>query len=470
MKIIRIICIILACCVMLCNIYPVYATPQTQEMGGTGAAGCNTLDAEVPYLGTARLVENVGAAFLYETKSDTLMYAWNPDMQIYPSSMVKIITAYYAVLHGNPEDVVTVTETALASVPYDAVSADLQAGEKMLLEDLIYCMMVGSANDAASVIAEHIGGSEEEFVEQLNIFLEDMGCTATTLKNPHGLHNPEQVSTVRDLARVVAAASKNEEFTKYFSAIERIVPATNMSQTRNLSSSNLIMDSSNNNYDERVTGGRTGIADDGSRCLATAAKSDELELICIVTGAQSTFAENGNTEVFGGFKETTELYNLVFGNYKSVQVLYEGQTICQRTVINGECDVVLGSETAVSAILPGGVTQSDLSFRYNDYYESLEAPLESGRQLSGLEIWYGNMCIAEAELVAMNPVRSYVETTEQLVIEERKSNALAIILISVLSAVSVVVLAFVLIRMYKRWVKRKKVNANKHHKHERRNR
>ena len=156
MKLFRKFYAVVALCVLLClMIQPVFATQQT--------------DTQVQFnqttlLGTSQLITNAKAVVLYEYSTETFMYAWNADTQMYPSSMVKIITAYYAVLHGNPEDVVTVTETALANVPYDAVSADLQPGEEILLEDLIYCMMVGSANDAASVIAEHIGCSEEEYL------------------------------------------------------------------------------------------------------------------------------------------------------------------------------------------------------------------------------------------------------------------------------------------------------------------
>lgn len=459
-KIIR-ICIILVCCAVFCNPFSVSAAPETHNGAVINQSGCNNLDATVPYLGTDRLVENVATAFLYEKKSDTLMYAWNPDTQIYPSSLVKVITAFYAIKEGNLEDVVTVTEDSLANLPYDAMSADLKPGEKLTLKDLIYCMMVGSANDAAAVIATHISGSEEAFVEQLNLFAKELGCSSTTLINPHGLHDPQQVSTVRDLSRIVDAATDNETFLTFFGATEYIVPATNLSEARNYNSTNLIMDVDNNNYDARVSGGRTGIAEDGTRCLATVAKADELELICIVTGAQSTFAENGNTQIFGGFKETTALYDLVFGKYKSVQVLYKGQAISQRSVESGECDVVLGSETAVSAILPDGVTQADLTMRYNDYYESLEAPVESGMVVSRLEIWYGNMCVAETDIVTMNPVRTSEQMAGNLVIEQRKSNAFATVVVIVLCVSAAVALVWIAVIMYGRWMRNKKKAAKK---------
>lgn len=403
MKKFRILCLIL-CAVLL---VPMFMDLVSAENPAT-SSGCYGLDAGLPYLGTAQLVENVEAAFLYEKTSDTLMYAWNPDLPVFPSSLVKIITAFVALQYGNVADKVTVSEAAIANVPYDAVSAELQVGEELTLEDLIYCMLVGSANDAAAVIAHHISGSESAFVEQMNRFAQELGCTATVLKNPHGLHDEGQVSTARDLSRILSAAIENEAFQKFFGAANYIVPATNLSQERKLSSSNFLINNEKVKIykDERVTGGRTGIANDGTRCLASSAEASDLSLICVVLGSESVLAEDGNTEVYGSFKETTALYDMVFDAYKSVKVLYEGQAIRQVSVLNGECDVVLGSHSDVTAILPAEVKQEELSFRYSDMEQLPQAPIEEGQRLSDVEIWYGNMCIAQSELTAMNSVHS----------------------------------------------------------------
>ncbi|MBR4864179.1 MAG: D-alanyl-D-alanine carboxypeptidase [Oscillospiraceae bacterium] len=384
---------------------------------GESAVGTQTLDAAVSYLGNTKSVENATTVFLYETGSDTLMYAQNPDMQIYPSSLVKVLTALIAVENGDLSETVTVTQTALDSVPYDAVSVELKAGEKLSLFDLLYCMMVGSANDAAAVIAEHISGDQAAFVEEMNRYAQTLGCTATKFTNPHGLHDPEQYSTARDLARILTAATDNEDFMTFFSAVNHSVPATDLSPIRKMSSTNFLRNNEDMEiyYDSRVTGGRTGIAEDGTRCLAASAESDGLSLVCILTGAESTFDDRGNTQVYGSFKETSALLDAVFGIYRCVQVLYEGQPLKQYDVVNGTNHVVAGANTEVTAILPSDVASEHLDFRYRETAAEFRAPVAAGQKLAEVEVWYGNMCVAKSDVLAMHDVaeKPLVTETEQ---------------------------------------------------------
>ncbi len=377
---------------------------QSQQVAITDAS--YGLDGTTAFLGSGQLVENVEAAFLYEIETDTLMYAWNPDVRVYPSSLVKILTALIAVEEGDPGDVVTVKEDTLSSVPIDAVSADLQPGEEISLGDLIYCMLVGSGNDAAAVIAEHIYGDQQTFVQKMNEYAVKLGCTATQFRNVHGLHDEEQFTSARDLARIVSTALKNESFTTYFSTVNYTVPATNLSEERKLSTGNFLMnrDSMEIYYDERVTGGRTGLTEDGNRCLAASAKSNGLNLISIVMGSKSTYDDRGNTQVYGSFKETTALFDAAFSGYKASRILFKEQALKQCSVVNGSNDVILGTKVDVSTVLPDTVTLADLSFQYSNIDQGFQAPISEGQKLSDLEVWYGTVCVAKAEVFAMNSV------------------------------------------------------------------
>ena len=124
-------------------------------------SGCVTLDGQKPVYPGGQLLDTAKAVILYERNSDTLVYSWNPDTRLDPSGMNKIMTALLALEKTDPTTVLTVTRTALDSVPVGSMSAKLQKDEKITMLDLLYCMMVGSANDAAAVIAEHISGSQE---------------------------------------------------------------------------------------------------------------------------------------------------------------------------------------------------------------------------------------------------------------------------------------------------------------------
>ena len=399
------------------------------------------IDATRALISNDDLARNTDAAFLFEYSSQTLMYAWNADEAMDPASMVKIMTAMIAAEKGTLSDVVVVTESALSTVPLDAVSADLQVDELLTLEELLYCMMVGSANDAASVIAEHIGGSVEAFVQMMNTRAAELGCTNTNFTNPHGIYEESQYSTARDMARILSAAIENDTFAAVFGEIRHQVPATNKSEERDLSSGNFLMNTDEMPlyFDERVTGGRTGVAGDGSRCLAAIAQSNGMSLISIVMGSESVYEENGvKIHSYGSFKETSALFTAGFDGYKVSQILYPGQSLIQMPVQNGTSQVVLGPAESVSAVLPAGISLDNLTFKYEDDVYELAAPVTKGDDVGSLEIWNGGTCIAETNVYALNNV-SAIPTADVTDVETKSiiPHAVIIILIIVLVGVAI---------------------------------
>ena len=136
-------------------------------------------------------------------------------------------------------------------------------------------MMVGSANDAAAVIAEHIGTSQGAFVGLMNQRAKELGCENTQFMNANGLSHEEQYTTARDLAKITEAALHNEIFVELFSAIKYTVPATNKSEARELVTTNHLMSTETvrNQFDERVTGGKTGALNTTDRSLICTAES-----------------------------------------------------------------------------------------------------------------------------------------------------------------------------------------------------
>lgn len=406
-----VICLFLCLIVTLSATFMPVSATQVQLDSQTQSAAYNSsysTDAQVGILGSEQLIENAKAVFLYETNSDTLMYAWNPDEQMIPSSLVKIMTALLAIEKGTLSDAVTVTQDVLDLIPNDAVKADLVADEVMTLEDLLYCMMVGSANDAAAVIAEHVGGSQLEFVRMMNERAAELGCTGTQFTNAHGIQDNIQHTTARDVTKILDEALENEKFSEIFGTAYCVLDATNKSEERNYLTSNYLIsqDDLTIYYDSRVTGGRTGVNNDGTRCLASVSESNGMKLICVVLGSKSTYHEESLAiKSFGGFNETRELLDIGYGGYKTAQILYAGQTLVQRKVLNGSSTVSLGSDVFVSAVLPEKVTTSELTYRYTDIGTDLTAPITKGDKISSVEVWYGNLCIAQADLFAMNSVR-----------------------------------------------------------------
>lgn len=368
---------------------------------------CYSLDAVKPLLGDEELIENADSIILYEKKSNTLMYAWNADEQVSPASLVKIMTGLITAERGKMDEAVTVKESVLNQIPTDAATVGLQADEVLSVEQLFYCMMVSSANDAAAVLADHIAGSQESFVAQMNAYAKELGCTNTNFTNVHGLHDEMQYTSARDMAKILSAAMDNPLFCTVFGTDEYTVESTNKSAVRYLVTGNYLMsmDDVEYYYDSRVTGGRTGVTNDGYRNIAVSAESDTMQLVCILTGAESILAENGySVEVFGGYTEISDLLDMGFDDYQVAQVVYADQVLTQMEVVNGECDVVLGPQSVALAVLPDNAKTTDLTYRYPVTSDLPEAPIKKGDIVSSVEIWYKTTCVAQADLYAMNDV------------------------------------------------------------------
>ncbi len=435
------------------SIMPVAMAAPAEEL--PRVIGCRTLDGDQSLLGNDRITENALSVFLYETKSQTLMYQYNADLSVEPASLVKIMTALIVVDRASMSDAVTVTNEQLNAVPYASTTAGLQAGEVLTVEQLLYCMLVSSANDAAVVLANHIAGSEEAFVNLMNEYAGELGCQNTNFANVHGIYNSEQHSTARDMAKILNAALNHETFRAAFGTEHYTLPANSQSEARELSTNNHLMttDIMRIYYDTRVVGGRTGITESGLRNLATLAQYEDMELICIVIGSASQIAEDGySIAAFGGFDETSMLLSKGFKDMHSVQLTQAGQVLTQCPVENGECDVAVTAAESLYAILPESASISDLSYRYHGV-EDFHAPIQKDEIISRVEVWYDSVCVAQADLVAMNKVNTFQPVTagEALDLEEKKHSWLW----QAVMIVAAFVLVLLVVRIIRRALRRK---------------
>ena len=386
-------------------------TSQVPEItfDGTDASithGCRSLNAKYPLHSGNSVISYSDAAVLYEVNSGTMLYMSNPDVTMYPSSLVKVMTALLAVEKGNLDEMVTVTSTALAAVPKSAMKVKLREGEQMSLRDLLYCMIVGSGNDAATVIAEHIGGSQQAFVDMMNKRAKELGCTGTTFTNAHGLHDPKQVTTARDMAKITTKVLDYPEYMTIFGTAKYTVPATNMSSKRYLITVNYMLDEEYrfSFYYSKVTGGRTGITEYGERCLVVTAADDDSTFVGVILGAEAAFDKKNPEQIrrHGSFEDMDKLLDMGFGKYSVNQVLYRGQILDQIHVPNGENDIVVGPVADLFCTLPEGVTADQLTNRVQIIPSRVEAPIKIGDRLAVVQVWYGNTCVAQAGLQALN--------------------------------------------------------------------
>lgn len=372
------------------------------------ADSCMTLDARSALAGNSQLLPTAQGVVLYAPDSDTMVYSWQPDVPLDPSGMNKIMTALLALENGNLDSIVTVTSTALNSVEIGAMAAGLKSGEMLTLRDLLYLMMVGSANDAAAVIAEHISGSQSAFVAQMNQRATELGCNNTNFLNPSGLSIEGQYSTARDLAKITAEALKQETFVALFSAVEYTVPASDSTAERHVITTNHMMSDASvrDQLDSRITGGKTGALTTTDRSLISTAEQDGQRYLAVVMSAKGSMTSSGSAvRSFGNFSETKLLLDHAFTQYGKCQLLSENKVMAQFWVAGGENDLAVTSRQAISALMPKDMQEDLITFRCEEMPGGVSAPVVQGDVVGTIQLWYDNICVAQSDLVAMHDVK-----------------------------------------------------------------
>lgn len=395
----RILCLLLGLVLLL--------MPAAQAADGGTDIRCYGVDANMSLSDSEKLTDTAKAVILYERKSGTMLYQYQADEKIYPASMVKLMTALVALEEGELSEDVVVTKRALNSVEAGAIGAGLIAGEELTMEQLLYCMMVASASDAAVVIAEHIGGTQDNFLRLMNEKAQALGCTGTQYSNAHGLHDEQTYTTARDICRILDAALENETFRKMFCTETYTVPATKKAEARELWTGNYMMTTHgiSKYHDPRVTGGRTGNTKEAGRCLVATAEGGGMELISIVMGARATYEEDGlSLKTFGSFEETKILLDHAMENYRYRQVYYPGQAVTQYPVAGGTNSAVAGSAEGAATVLPKDLDESELIWYYSQP-GPLTAPLKQGTVLASAQLYYGTKCLAQTDLTALTDVQ-----------------------------------------------------------------
>ena len=318
---------------------------------------------------------------------------------------MKLLTALIVLEEGNLEDIVTVKRSTLNSIAAGSVSASLKAGEEIKLEDLLYCVMVTSANDAAAVMAEHVAGSQAAFVEKMNARAATLGCVNTNFTNVHGLKDDRQYSTARDLAIIVEEALKNENFCYFFGVTTHTVSATNTSDVRNLKTTNYMMNPDSKYYDPHVIGGKPAAAATADRSVICTAQSGESYYLCVVISAKAKTSGNSVTR-YTNLDEAKAMLDMGFGDYAVQQVVGNDQPFTMYPVSQGENHVVVAPDRPVFALLPVQFQSDEIQFSDVRDSQALVAPLSAGTVVGKLQIYFGSILIGEADLVARHDVAS----------------------------------------------------------------
>ena len=218
------------------------------------------------------------AVYLFNADTGKTILAQNADQQQYVASLTKMMTALLLLESGKDLNGEVTVPTAMTQEFKDiqnanGMTAGLRIGETVRRIDLLYALLVSSANDAASVIAYDVGGSVLDFVRQMNARAAELGCTGTNFTCAHGLFDYGNVSTAEDMARIAAECYKNPTFVQVSGTAAYTMPATNLHQNeRTINSTNPLTDTGSEfyrSYIRCVKGGFTTLA---GRCAVAFAE------------------------------------------------------------------------------------------------------------------------------------------------------------------------------------------------------
>lgn len=305
------------------------------------------------------------SVILMEESTGTILYEKNSDEAHYPASITKIMTTLLALENGNLSDMVTFSDDAINNTEGSGIARDY--GEQMTLEQCLYGVMLESANECAYAVAEHVGGTVENFVDMMNAKAKELGCTNTHFANPHGLQDENHYTTAHDMALIAQAAYQNETFRIIIGTKMYTIPPTNKHAEETVLRNHHDMLCTYHNANRKYlypycVGGKTGYTATANSTLVTYAEKDGMTLICVVMNTQSP----------NQFIDTVNLFDYAFDNFQVLNVAENDTNYsAETTVDNGNLDniapfVELDKDAVI--VLPKTAEFSDTSssVEYND--------------------------------------------------------------------------------------------------------
>ena len=467
MKLRKILSLLLILCLLLTMSLPVFAE-------GTEDASAETEEPaeseNVAESSTSRIFNTpVGAALLFERNTETILYSKDADEKMFPASLTKIMTCLVVLEHGDLDSIVTVSETALEGLEPGSEMNEkthLRPGEQIRLEDLIYYVMIESANEGCIAVAEHIAGSTDAFVALMNQTAAELGCTGTHFVNPHGLHDEDHYTTANDLMKITLKALENETFCTITDSASYELPATNMQEGRTLSSTNQLINdrmASNAYYYSKASGVKTGFTTPAGRCLVSTATNDNLDLLSIILKAQTLQDANGNWD-YRNFAESINLFEWGFENYRITTVMSTLYPVAEIPV-----NMAAGSETVALAPVQEVRTLMDIDYDPDQvvldvklHADSVDAPVEAGQILGTVTVSYDGEVLGTSQLGAITGIARSEITHQANETKVYVADNWWKWLVGILIGIAVViVVGFFLLQYYRRQQRRRKVAARR---------
>lgn len=321
------------------------------------------------------------ACIIIDEASGRVLISHNAEAALPMASTTKVMTALLAIELGDLDAPVTCSRNAFG-VP--GTSIYLAEGETLTLREMLYGLMLASGNDAATAIAEHIGGTVADFCHMMTARAAELGCTNTAFLTPHGLPCEGHYTTAHDLALIAREAMTHPIFREIVGTNRATIPWEGRSYDRVLNNKNKLLTT----Y-EGATGIKTGYTKKAGRCLVFSANRGGMGIIGVVLNCPDWF------------NEAARLMDIAFAQYEAATMLHAGdivQTIPVNHADKASVDAILATD--LTSIMPKGtLPQVEI-----DLPPALDAPIQAGQQIGVARLITNGMTIAEVPLIAANDI------------------------------------------------------------------
>lgn len=326
------------------------------------------------------------SAILMNPVTGTILYEKDPHKKMYPASITKIMTALLTLENCKMNEEIVYSKKNIESLTWEDSNIECKIGEKMTVKDALYALMLASANETATALAEHISGSTENFTKLMNDRAKQAGATDTHFANANGLHDNNHYVTAYDMAMIMADAIQYPAFLDIIHSTEYTIPANNKRKKPYPSvQRHMMIHPTSQYYDADVIGGKTGYTDQAGKCLVTYAKRGNVPLISVVLKSDGDVV----------FDDTKKLLDYGFDNFEFINVSEHDTTFNTNTYDNPVSPFTTNDKTITVdkdafIMIPKGVSISDL-----DTQVSFHLTDES---FASITYKYGNHIMGSAKL------------------------------------------------------------------------
>lgn len=306
------------------------------------------------------------SAILMDVDTGIVLYEKNVHEQLYPASTTKLLTALLVIENSTMDETVTFSHDAIFNIERDSSHIGIDVGEQLTIEQCLYGLLLGSANEVAYALAEHVGGDLDSFIDMMNARAAQLGCTDTHFANANGLPQVDHYTSAYDLALIARECYKNETLSKISGTAHYTIPPTNIqTEERPLDNHHQMLTGFQYAYDG-IVGGKTGYTEEARQTLVTCAQRNGLRLVCVIMKEESP----------NQFLDTAELFDYGFNNFQKLNIAANETeyTLNSSTFFNTNLDIIGSSKPILTINNAGDViipktavfSDTDVEIAYSD--------------------------------------------------------------------------------------------------------